>query len=354
MSSWFYMFLVILCISYIAESFKRDGDYARKFFHNDTDRFRAATSTLLKLGDEIMHTFTETKSGILFSGVFTNNAVLQREPHYSSIYGTCDTSNTTIMLSIKNEDNQTFANHSTTSQSTGDWKISLPQTYPNGGNYTLTVYCNQCISYPNYTTIYNITFGDIYLCSGQSNMNLEMHFTFNANNTYNNITQLGKYSNIRFFTKRPWAMYDNISSYVIPAETDIINGKYKWHSGSNIDRVKLFSATCWYTAQSLIDMYNMSNINFGLILSVIDGSQIEPWIINHTIENICDAPQFECPRPNTDCKCPGAHCGALFNGMIKPFINMSITAFLWYQGENNIFEQELYIINNSIYSCLQK
>eukprot|EP01084_Bolivina_argentea_P222156 376096_1 len=40
--------------------------------------------------------------------------------------------------------------------------------------------------------------------------------------------------------------------------------------------------------------------------------------------------------------------------MIKPFINMSITGFLWYQGENNIFEQELYIINNSIYSCLQK
>eukprot|EP01084_Bolivina_argentea_P185035 319107_1 len=155
--------------------------YYEHFFEevNDTER-----QDVIEM-DEIISNFYSTKSGVMFSGIFTNNSVLQREPQYANLYGTCDTPNTEIILIIKNESSlhlpyeNNIETYSTISMNNGDWKIILPNTYKNGGNFTLTVDCELCISLPKTCTIYNITFGDIYLCLGQSNMKLEIEFTFN-------------------------------------------------------------------------------------------------------------------------------------------------------------------------------
>ena len=44
----------------------------------------------------------------------------------------------------------------------------------------------------------NITFGDVYVCAGQSNMQLMMDYTFEANKSVAAIKE-GKYQNIRLF-----------------------------------------------------------------------------------------------------------------------------------------------------------
>ncbi len=49
--------------------------------------------------------------------------------------------------------------------------------------------------------MYNVTFGDVYYCAGQSNMELRMNFTFNRNITYDGIKS-GKYRNIRYKTSK--------------------------------------------------------------------------------------------------------------------------------------------------------
>ena len=120
-----------------------------------------------RINAERIRKFRATAQGALFSGVFTDNAVLQREPYHASLYGIADTPNTPITLSMVDEDTKKITKYNANSMKNGDWKITLPLTYQNGGNYTFTVSCAGCKAPNMTTTITNVTFGDIYFCAGQ-------------------------------------------------------------------------------------------------------------------------------------------------------------------------------------------
>lgn len=68
----------------------------------------------------------------------------------------------------------------------------------------------------------------------------------------------------------------------------------------------------------------MSEVNLGLIDTSVGGTMIEQWTQNQTIQLYCK-----------DSKCPDPSCGGLYNGLVAPYLNMTVKAFLWYQGENN-------------------
>ena len=113
-------------------------------------------------------------------------------------------------------------------------------------------------------------------------MQLELKWTFSKNYTYDNITKLGKYSNIRIFTS---------ISRSVPNATYVIDKDYQhypeylWSQVNEtiIPVLNEFSATCFYTAQMLSDNHGMSNINFGLIDVAVGGTMIESWTKNHTM-----------------------------------------------------------------------
>lgn len=90
-----------------------------------------------------------------------------------------------------------------------------------------------------------------------------------------------------------------------------------------------FSATCFYFAAELTDHLRSkgsSDVPIGLIQSAIGGSQIEAWTPD-TVLGACKNASL-----NADGQAPP---GRLYNGMIAPFVNMTIAGWLWYQGENN-------------------
>ena len=63
------------------------------------------------------------------------------------------------------------------------WKVLLPPR-PTFGNYSLTATCTTGCSGPNATAtkaLVNLTFGDVYVCAGQSNMQLMLDYTFERN-----------------------------------------------------------------------------------------------------------------------------------------------------------------------------
>ena len=111
--------------------------------------------------------FRASVQGALFSGVFTDNSVLQREPYKAALYGVVDKPNTAVTLTMTDEDTKKITKYNANSMKNGDWKITLPNTYPNGGNFTFTVSCAGCYNTSVSTTITNITFGDVYFCAGQ-------------------------------------------------------------------------------------------------------------------------------------------------------------------------------------------
>ena len=74
------------------------------------------------------------------------------------------------------------------------WKAFLRPTQA-GGDYTITARCNGCTNV-TVVTLTHVTFGDMWYCSGQSNMWLPVFYTFSRNQTVADIAA-GKYSNIR-------------------------------------------------------------------------------------------------------------------------------------------------------------
>ena len=126
-------------------------------------------STLRDRSDKLIKDFRDNIEGVTFSGVFGNNTILQRSPFISAVYGLSDKSNTKITLTITGTDASGNAYNnvlSTNSDDSGDWKILMDKAMPYGGNYTFNVKCNECNNPSIDDTLYNVTFGDVYYCSG--------------------------------------------------------------------------------------------------------------------------------------------------------------------------------------------
>eukprot|EP01084_Bolivina_argentea_P257934 434647_1 len=180
-------------------------------------------------------------------------------------------------------------------------------------------------------------------------MKLFMHHTFNRNYTKANITKFGKYKNIRFIRSDNLCISDAAASYATPINYGGNNGvpnSFLWWQSYNVDQLDYFAAPCWYFAQVLSDKYEMSNITFGLISTAQGGSIIESWIKNHTIDNNCNS------HDNIP---PSSLWGCLYNGEVLPFINYTIRAALWYQGENDVGHYSSgNVLNNTGYACMEK
>jgi hypothetical protein len=99
-----------------------------------------------------------------------------------------------------------------------------------------------------------------------------------------------------------------------------------------------FSATCMYFGAELIDakrrlgvdadVGGVDNVPIGLIQSSIGGTMIEEWMPNAT--------RAKCTNISTH-----TDTSALYHGMVAPFVNYSVAAWLWYQGENDCGNREM-------------
>lgn len=113
---------------------------------------------------------TPCGSSLCFSGQFNDNMILQRAPYRAAVYGTLAPAGApvTVTLSGLSGDgsayNKTFAGMSNPD---GTWKV-LFEALPAGGNYSAAVSCATCSGDP-VPPLQNITFGDVFYCTGQSN-----------------------------------------------------------------------------------------------------------------------------------------------------------------------------------------
>lgn len=119
--------------------------------------------------------------GTHFSGVFTDHAVLQRAPQKAALYGVViDHSGAlseTTAVAVTLSDATTSKTYNMTAQhielvnnTYARWKAVL-EPMAAGGNYTITASCPKCSgNATNSSSLKDIVFGDVWFCSGQSNM----------------------------------------------------------------------------------------------------------------------------------------------------------------------------------------
>lgn len=107
----------------------------------------------------------------LFSSVFSDNAVLQRAPQRSAVFGTA-TPGAAVTVTLAGP--QPFSAPPVVVTSSADpalhgtWKVVLPARAA-GFGYSVTAMCTGCANSTSApATLANVGFGDVYLCSGQA------------------------------------------------------------------------------------------------------------------------------------------------------------------------------------------
>jgi len=180
-------------------------------------------------------------------------------------------------------------------------------------------------------TLSNILVGDVWLASGQSNMEYMMKndYAKPAKGIDSLPIELNrKNSQIRLFK------VDKISD-----SSDVATRG--WNESGGIALAE-FSAPAYYFAKNL---QNKLHIPIGIISSAWNGSRIESWIpvtgdkdISEYITELADTSQSKgnALLEATGYVAPGEH----YNKMIKPLAPFAISGFIWYQGETNCMFKE--------------
>lgn len=184
------------------------------------------------------------------------------------------------------------------------WKALLRPTAA-GGNYTITAVCTGCAnaSQPPLALI-NVAFGDVWFCSGQSNMWLPVLHTFDRNDTARNISA-GKYANIRVMAgssaNYPYAQWPPAyggggggaaprpSNPWLTAQQAAPAGCVEAQSCPLFD----VGAACWYTAQALAD--RGVTVPLGLVNTALGGQRIEEYMVNTTTASCADLSGSDTP-----------------------------------------------------------
>ena len=127
-----------------------------------------------------------TTGSVNFSWTLGSHMVLQRAPNRAAVYGFVGLnatksggySHSKVKVVLRDENGVTTSVPATIDAHEGKWKALLPPR-PAGGTYTVTVTCiDGCTGS---ATIDDVTFGDVWYCSGQSNMALPFRFTYARN-----------------------------------------------------------------------------------------------------------------------------------------------------------------------------
>ncbi len=241
---------------------------------------------------------------------FGDNMVLQQEDTVS-IWG-YDTPETDITVSAG-----WGQKVSTKADENGKWRVKLPTPKADKKPYTLSISGSKKIVFNN------VLLGEVWFCSGQSNMEMPMKGYPNSPITGSNEAILNaKNKNIRLFqTKR--------KASLIPLD----NVEGEWTEASP-KTVAGFSATAYFFGKKLNDMLD---IPIGLINSSWGGANAEAWTDIETLK------QFEDIEIPTKIGKAVHHTPlVLYNGMVAPFLGYGIKGAIWYQGEVNRNRPEQY------------
>jgi sialate O-acetylesterase len=244
---------------------------------------------------------------------FSDNMVLQQKSN-AAIWGWANSgSNISVTTSWSKK------KYSVKTGADGKWKlfVSTPEA---GGPYTITV------SDGSPVTLHNVLIGEVWLCSGQSNMEMPMKGfkdqpVLNANDAVFHSSN----SNIRLYTVP--------RSVKLQPQDTTKNSSWKEADPSSVSN---FSATAYYYGKILQETLH---VPIGLINISYGGSSAEAWVNEQTAKSI---PDLKLPTAADTAKANNRTATTLYNGMLHGFIGYGIKGCIWYQGESNYDHPDQY------------
>jgi sialate O-acetylesterase len=240
----------------------------------------------------------------------------------------------------------------------GTWKITVNTPQGSEKKYDISIEAT------NKIILNNVLIGEVWICSGQSNMYFPVGKEDGTWKTgvknYEVEIANATYPNIRIFT---------VLTRASPKPLDDVTGSWKECSPNN---VKTFSAVAYFFGR---DLYQNLKIPIGLISSSWGGTKAEAWTSQTVLEenpdflsiletdakneklhqeklenyysnlkkeriaNNNDLAKSELKKPKKE---ENKTSYVLYNAMLRPLINYTIKGAIWYQGESNAEQAQLY------------
>lgn len=245
------------------------------------------------------------RAEISLPAIFGNHMVLQQQSD-AAIWGKA-----TPGSMVRVTTSWDRKSYSTRSATDGSWKVKVA-TPTAGGPYEITISDGKALM------LTDVLIGEVWVCSGQSNMQQTMK-------GYMNQPTLGANEAIATSAN------PNIRLFTVTREkslTEQADFKGEWLE-CEPEHVADFSAAGYFFGRMV---QQALGIPVGLICSSWGGTRIEPWMSEAGLKkfdwvNLPDKNQtgdFSVQSPTV-----------LFNAMIRPMVDFAIRGALWYQGESN-------------------
>ena len=263
--------------------------------------------------------------------------VLQRAPSKANVWGVISGFDTNATIKVEvfrssgSSDPPTAAVVAVPGSVDGDtWRAVLDPVEQSDVPYTITVTAESNGLATASAKITNVVFGDVWVCSGQSNMAFLVQNAFNGSEI---VQDANNYPNIRFFTSKKiksatplreqprveqnWSVCSNVS-----ISMDNAPGRRIEKVGSGDDDWLYMSAVCYLYAR---EVHKATGIPIGVLNTNWGGTPVEFW-----------------SSPEALAKCGSAPDSGGWNGMMVPLLNTTIKGAIWFQGEANTKDYPTY------------
>ena len=243
-------------------------------------------------------------ANVSLPAIFTDNMVLQRDTEVRIWGWAKPLEKVAVQASWSKDILRTVADKF------ARWEVMLP-TPGAGGPFEITVQ-----GY-NQITLRNVLVGEVWLCSGQSNMEFTARQgILGGEEAMKNADQ----PNIRFFTVHHRSANE--------AQIDLASDGWKVCSPETMAG---FSAAAYFFAKKLQEKMG---VPVGLIHSGWGGTPAEAWVAGRIIE--ADPLLSEAANLLPDEPWGPQQAGSIYHAMIAPLTPFKIAGTIWYQGETNV------------------
>lgn len=202
----------------------------------------------------------------------------------------------------------------------GEWEV-LVKTGEAGGPYNIEISADG-----EHRKLKNILLGEVWICSGQSNMSMPIR-GFNAQPIEGSLTTMmesAAFANIRMFTAErrisEQKEFDVRGDWMVASPNTTLN----------------FSAIGYFYA---LELHKALQVPIGMINISWGGSNAQAWMSFDLLKMF---PEIDIASIDMKSKSPQRIPAALHNAMFYPVSKFTVKGIIWYQGENNIVDYSLY------------
>lgn len=252
--------------------------------------------------------------------VFSDNMVLQRDKPLP-VWGKANPG-TSVTVSFLSQQKTATVNKDS------NWSVTLDPLQLSATPADLVIKGETTI------TFHNVLVGDVWLCSGQSNMEYPLDRTLKKYTAPKKGTDLSADEVNK--TNKPSAIRYLYVERVLNKFPELPTKGWK---DGNDTIVRYVSAIGYFFAK---EIYEKTNVPIGIISTSWGGTRIEQWTPDWAYQQ---SPVFKDSVTSTNYKIDGMHPGQMYKGMMEPLIPFAVKGVLWYQGESNcmVEDQDTYV-----------